>query len=152
MDCSLPGFPVHHQLPELAQTHVHCVSDASNHLILYRPLLFLPSIYLSISIFSSELALCIRWPKYWIFNFSTSPSNEYSGLISFKIELVWSPCSPSDSPASSPEPQFESTNSWVLSLLYDPTLKSIHDYWKNHSFDYTNCCWQSNVSAFKCAV
>ena len=58
----------------------------SNHSILFRPLLLLPSIYLSISIFSSELALCIRWPKYWIFNFSTSPSNEYSGSISFRID------------------------------------------------------------------
>ena len=58
----------------------------SNHLILFRPLLLLLSIYLSISIFSSRLALCIRWPKYWIFNFSTSPSNEYSGSISFRID------------------------------------------------------------------
>ena len=58
----------------------------SNHLILFRPLLLLPSIYPSISIFSSELALCIRWPKYWIFNFSTSPSNGYSGSISFRID------------------------------------------------------------------
>ena len=123
-----------------------------NHLILCHPLLLLPSIFPSIWVFSNESVFHIRWPKYWSFNFSTSTSNEYSGLISFRIELVWSPCSPSDSQESSPAPQCESTNSLVLRLLYDPTLKSTHDYWKNHSFDYTNLCLQSNVSAFKCAV
>ena len=62
--------------------------------------------------------------------------------------LIWSPFSPKDSQESSPTPQFESTNSLVLSLLYGPTLTSVHDYWKNHSFEYTDLCWQSNVSAF----
>ena len=86
MDCSTPGFPVHHQLRELAQTHVHWVSDAIPHLILCCPLLLLPSIFPSIRVFSSESALLIRWPKYCSFCFSISPSNEYSGLISFRID------------------------------------------------------------------
>ena len=84
MNCSTPGFPVHH-LPELAQAHVHWVGD-SVHLILYCPPLFLPSIFPSIRVFSNESVLCIRWPKYWSFSFSISPSSEYSGLISFRID------------------------------------------------------------------
>ena len=87
MDCSIPGFPVLHQLLELAQTHVHRVGDAT-HLILCHPLLFLPSIFPSIRVFSNESVLLIRWPKYWSFSFSISPSNEYSGLISFRIGWV----------------------------------------------------------------
>ena len=86
MDCNTPGFPVHHQLLELTQTHVHQVSDASSHIILGRPLLLLPSIFPSIRVFSSESVLCIRWPKFWSFIFSISPSNEYSGLTFFRID------------------------------------------------------------------
>ena len=82
MDCSMPGFPVLHYLWELAQTHVHWVSDDIQ---LSRPLL-LPSDFPSIKVFSSELALCISWPKYWSFSLSISPSNEYSGLISFRMD------------------------------------------------------------------
>ena len=84
-DYRMPGFSVHHQLLELAQTHVHEVADAINHLILCRPLLP-PSIFRSIRVFSSESVLLIRWPKYWSFSFSISPSNEYSGLISLRID------------------------------------------------------------------
>ena len=102
-----------------------------NHLILCRPLLLPPSIFPSIRVFSNESVLCIRWPKYWIFSFNKSPSNEYSGLISFKNGLVGSPCYPRDSQESSPTPQFKNINSSVLSFLYSPTLTSIHDYWKN---------------------
>ena len=87
MDCRAPGLPVHHQLLELAQTHVHWVGDA-NHLILCHPLLFLPSTFPSIRVFSSESVLCIRWPQYWSFRFSISPSNEYSGLSFVRID--WS--------------------------------------------------------------
>ena len=86
MNCSLPGFPVHHQLPELAQTHVHETVMSSNHLILCHPLLLLPSVFPSIRVFSSGSPLCIRWPKYWSFSFSISPSNEYSQLFSFRID------------------------------------------------------------------
>ena len=78
--------PVHHQLLELAQTHVHQVADAIQHLILYHPLLLLPSIFPSIRVFSSESVLRVRWPKYWSFSISISPPSEYSGLIAFRID------------------------------------------------------------------
>ena len=81
MDCSTPGFPVHHQLLELAQTHVHQISEVFCH-----SLLLLPSILSSVRVFSNESVLCIRWSKYWSFNFSISPSSEYLGLISFRID------------------------------------------------------------------
>ena len=113
----------------------------SSHPILCCPLL-LPSIFPSIRVSSSESAFHIRWPKYWSFSFSISPSNGYSGLISGY------PCSPRDSQESSPTPQFKSINSLLLSFLYSLTLTSVHDYWKNYSLDYTDLCWQSNVSAF----
>ena len=82
----MPGFPVFHYLPEFAQTHVHESVMPPDHLICL-PLLLLPSILPGIKVFSSESALCIRWPKYWSFSFSISPSNEYSELISFRIDL-----------------------------------------------------------------
>ena len=107
----------------------------SNHLILCHPLLLLPSIFPSSRVFSNESALHIRWPKYWSFSLSVSPSYEYSGLISFRMDWLDLPCSPRDSQESSPTPQFKSINSSELSFLYSPTLTSIHDYWKNHSFD-----------------
>ena len=106
----------------------------SNHLNLSRPLLLLPSIFSSIRVFSKESVLHIRWPKNWSFSLSISPNNEYSGLISFRIG-VGSPCCPRDTQESSPTPQFKSINPLALSFLYSPTLTSIHDYWKNHSFD-----------------
>ena len=84
MDCSTPGFPVLHNLPEFAQTHVHWVGDAIQPSPSLSSLFFLPSIFPSIRVFSSGSALCIRWPKYWSSN--SSSSNEYSGLISFRID------------------------------------------------------------------
>ena len=87
MDCSTPGFPVHHQLPELAQSHIIKLVMPSNHLILYRPLL-LTSTFTSIRVFSNESSLHIRWPHYRRFSFSISPSNEYSGLISFRMDWL----------------------------------------------------------------
>ena len=89
MDCSTSGSPVHHQLLELTQTYVHQASEMpSSHLILRRPLLLLSSIFPSISVFSNESVLQIRWPKYWSFSFSMSPSNEYSVLISFRMDWL----------------------------------------------------------------
>ena len=120
-------------------------SSPTNHLILCYSLLLLPSVFLSFRVFSNESILCIRWPENWSFSFSISPSNEYS-MISLRID--WSLCSPRDLKESSPIPQFKNINSSVLSFLYGPTLTSIHDYWKNHSFDYTDLCRQNNVSAF----
>ena len=133
---SMPGVPVHHQLPESTQTHVH--------LILCHLLLLLPSIFPSIRVFSIESALRIRWPKYWSFSFNISPSNEYLGLISFRMD--WLDLLAVQGTLKSL--QSKSINSSAFSFLYSPTLTSIHDYWKNHSLDYTDLCWQNNVSAF----
>ena len=133
MDCSTPGPPFHHQLPEFTQlTSIESVMPSS-HLILCRPLLLPPSILPSIRVFSSDSALHIRWPKYWSFSFSISPSNEYSGLISFRMDWL-DLLAVQGTLESSPTPQFKSINSSALSFLYGPTLRSIHDYWKNHSF------------------
>ena len=119
MDCSIPGLPVHHQLLEFTQTHVHWSVMPSNHLILCHPLLLLPSIFPSIRIFSSESVLHIRWTKYWSFRFSISPSNEYSGLISFRwtgwISLLSKELSRVFSNTT-----VENINSLVLSFLYSP--------------------------------
>ena len=133
----MPGLPVHHQLPELAQTDVHRVGDTiqqSYPLSSPSPPAFNLS---SIRVFSIESVLCIRWPKYWSFSFSITPSNEHSGLISFRMDwldlltvqgTLKSLLQHHNSKASS-------INSLVLSLLYEPTLTFIHDYWKNCSFD-----------------
>ena len=147
MDCSTQGFPVHHQLPELTQTHVHCVGDAiqpSHPLSSPSPL---PSVFPRIRLFSNESVLHIRWPKYWSFSFSISPSNEYSGLISFRMD-------------------------WLDLLAVQRTLKSLLQYRSSKasiprhsaffivqlSHPYMTAgktkaltrylCWQSNVSAF----
>ena len=119
----------------------------SNHLILCHPLLLLPSIFPSIRVFSNVSVFCIRWSKYWSFSFSISPSNEYSGLISFRMDWL-DLLAVQGTLKSSPTPQFKSINSLALTFLYNPTLTSIHDYWKNHCLNSRDLCWQSNVSAF----
>ena len=106
----------------------------SNHIILCRPLLS-PSMIPRIKASSNESVPCIRWQKYWSFSFSTNPSNEYSGLISFGIDWLDLLATARDSQESSPTPPFKSISSLVLSFLYSPTLTSIQDYWKNQSFD-----------------
>ena len=88
MDHCMPVLPVHHQFPEFTQTHSIESVMPSNHLSLCHPLLLLPSIFPSIRVFSNESVLCIRWPKYWSFSFSISPSNEHSGLISFRMNWL----------------------------------------------------------------
>ena len=88
MDCSTPGLPVHHQLPEFTQIMSIESVMPSDHLILCCPLLFPPSVFPSIRVFSNESVLRIRWPKYWSFSFSISPSNEYLGLISFRMDWL----------------------------------------------------------------
>ena len=134
MNGSTPGLPVHH----LSQSLLKLMSLESvmpfSHLILCHPLLLLPSIFPRIRVFSNESALPIRWPKYR--SFSIRSSNEYSGLISFRMDwLDLLAESPWFSQASSPTPQFKSINSSAFSFLYSPTLTSIHDYWKKHSLD-----------------
>ena len=137
MDCTTPGFPVHHQLPELLKLMSIESVMPSNLLILSCPLLLLPSggIFPSIRVCSNGSVLCIRWPKFWSFSFSISLSNEYSGLISFRMDRFDLLTVQRDSQEYFPIPQLKSINSSVLSLLHSPTLTSIHDHWKNHSLD-----------------
>ena len=127
MNRSMPGLPVHHQLLDITQTHVHELVTPSSHLILCRPLLLLPPIPPSITVFSNESTLRMRWPKYWSFNFSISPSNEHPGLISFRMDW-FDLFSVQGTQESSPTPQFKSINSSVLRFLHSPTLTSIHDH------------------------
>ena len=148
MDCSTPGLPVHHQLPELTQTHVCWVSDAIQ-----------PSHPLSSP---SPPALSLSQHQYlfkWV-----SSLHQVAKVLEFQLQhqsfqwtprthLLWdgllgSPCSPRDSQESSPTPQFKSISSSVLNFLYSPTVTSIHDHWKDCSLDWTDLCWQSNVCAF----
>ena len=107
----------------------------SNHLILCRPLLLLPSIFPSLRVFSNETALCIRWPEYWSFSFNISPSNEHLGLISFRMDWLDLLAVQGTLKSLLQHHSSENINSLVLSFLYSPTLTSIQDYWKNHSFD-----------------
>ena len=117
----------------------------SNHLVLCCPLLLVPSVFTSIRVFLNELTLRIRGLKYW--NFSISPSNEYSGLSSFRIDWLQLP-SVQGTLESSPVPQFKSISSLALSIFYGPALTSVSDYWKNHSFDFMDLHQQSGISAF----
>ena len=118
----------------------------SNHLIHCHPLL-LPSIFPSIRVFSNESVLHIRWPKYWSIRFSISPSSQYSGLISFRMDwldiLAVQGLSRVFFNITVQKHQF-----LALSFLCSPTLTCIHDQWKNHSFDQMDLCRQNNVSAF----
>ena len=134
MNRSTPGLPVHHQLLEFTQTHVHRVGDAIQLSHLCRPLLLLHPIPPSIRVFSNESTLCMRWVKYWSFSFSISPSNEHPGLISFRMDWL-DLLAVQGTHESSPTPQFKSINSSTLSFLHSSTLTSIHDHWKNHSLD-----------------
>ena len=141
VDCTMPGFPVLHRLPEFAQTHVHWVGDAT------QPPHPLSSPSPPTFILSQHQGLFSR----------VSSSHQVDKVLELQLQhqsfqwilridffqdwLVWSPCSPRDSQESSPTPQFKSINSLVLRLLYGPILISICDYWKNHSFDYRDLCW-----------
>ena len=151
MDCSMPGLPVHHQLPGLTQTHVHRVCDAIQPSHPLSP----PSPAFSLS----QHQGLFQW---------VSSSNQVAKVLEIQLQylsfqwivtadllqdgLVSSLCSPRDSQECSPAPQFRSISSLALSLLYGPTLTSIHDYWKNQSFNDMDLCPQSNVSAFEYTV
>ena len=135
MDCSTPGSPVHHELPEFAETHVHWVGD---------------TIQLSHPLSSSSPPAFSLSQHQGLFQWVSS-LHQVAKVLEFQLQhqsfqwifrtdfledwLVWSPCSPRDSQESSPTPQFKSISSSMLSFLYSPTLTSIHDYWKNHKFD-----------------
>ena len=116
----------------------------SSHLILWWPLPLLPSIFPSIRDFSNESAVCIRWPKYWSFSFSISPSNEYSGLIS--LEIDWFDLLDFQGTLRSlPQHEFEGINSLAVCLLYGPALTTICEHCEDHSLDNMDLCWQGNV-------
>ena len=135
MDCSTPGasLPITNSKSLLKLLSIKLVMP-SKYLILCRPLLLLPSIFPSIRVFLNESVLHIRWPKYWSFSFSISPSNEHSGLISFRMDWL-DLLAVQGTRKSSPTPQSKSINSSAPSFLYSPTLTSIHEYWRNHSFE-----------------
>ena len=116
----------------------------SNHFILCCRLLLVPSIFPSIRVFSNELSLCIRRTKYWSFSFNISPSNEYSELISFRVDW-FDPLTVQGTLKSLLQHHSLNINSLVCILLSGPTLTSMHDYWKNHSIDYMDLCQQSDV-------
>ena len=133
MDCSMPGLPVHHQLPEVIQTHVHWVRDA------IQPSLSSPS---PLAFNLSHHQGLFQWvsSSHQVAKVLESQLQHQSFQWIFRIDflyngLVGSRCCPRDSKESSPAPQFKSITSLALSFLYSPTLTSIHDYWKNHSFD-----------------
>ena len=148
MDCNTPGFPVYHHFPELAQIHVHWVSDAiqpSHPLSPPSP----PAFNLS------QNQGLFKWvgSSHQVAKVLEFQLQHQSFLWIFRTDFLWdwqdgSPCSPRDSQESSPTPQLESINSSVLSHFYGPTFISTHDYWKNHSFEYMDLCWQRNISAF----
>ena len=148
MNHSTPGLPVHHQLPEFIQTHVHWVGDAiqpSHPLSSPSPPAPNPSHHQGLFQWvnsSPEVAKVLEFQlQHQSFQWTPRTDLLYDGLVG-------SPCSPRDSQESFPTPQFKSINSLALSLLHHPTLTSIHDYWKNHSLDQMDLCCQSNVSAF----
>ena len=133
MNCNTAGLPVHHQFPEFTQTHVHQVSDAIQP-SLCNPLLLLPSIPPSIRVSSNESTLRMRWPEYWSFSFSISPSNEHPGLI---FRMDWLDLLAVQGTLKSLL-QHHSSKASILrpsAFFYSPTLTSIHDHWKNHRLD-----------------
>ena len=151
MGCRTPGLPLQHQLPELTQTHVHWVSDAihpSHPLLSPSPPTFNLSQHQGLFHWvssSHQVAKVLEFQCHhqsfqWIFRISFK--------VSFKIDWLDLIAVQETFKGFLPTPRFRSINSLVLSFLYSPSLTSIHDYWKNRSFDQTDLCWQSNVSAF----
>ena len=119
-----------HSLLKLMSTEL---MRLSNHVILCRPLLLLPLIFPSIKVFSNESILCIRWPKYWCYSFNISPSNEYSGLISFRMD--WFDLLAVKGTLDSLSNTTVQNQFFCAQFLYSPTLTSIHNYWKNNRSD-----------------
>ena len=135
MDFSTPGFPVYHQLAKIPRTHVHQVSEAIQPSHPVVPFSSCLQSFPASGSFPNESVLQIRWPKYWSFSFSISPSNEHLGLISFRMD--WLDLLAVQGTLKSLLPHHSSKASilWHSAFFIVPTLTSIHDYWKNHSFD-----------------
>ena len=149
MNCSTPGSLVLHTISWTLRKLMFIESVmSSNHLILCSPLLLLPLVSPSIRVFSNGSVLHIRWPKSWSFSFSINPSKAYSGLIFFGTD--WFDFLVLQGTLRSLLQNHSSKASilWCSTLLMVPTLSSIHDYWKNHSFNYMDLCQESDVSAF----
>ena len=153
MNCSTPGLPVHHHLPEFTQTHVHRVGDTIQPSHPLSSLLLLPRIPPSIRVFSNESTLCMRWPKYWRFSFSIIPSNEHPGPISFRMD--WLDLLVVQGTLKSLLQHHSSKASilWHSAFL---TVQLSHPYMttgKNIALTRrTDVCWQSNVSTVQYAV
>ena len=147
LDCSTSGFPVLHYLPEFAQTNIHWVNDAIQPSHPLSPPSLLALNLSNIRVFSKWSTLCIRWPKYWSFSFSISPSNEYSGLISFKFD--WFDLLTVQGTLKNLLQHYISKASILrCTAFFMVQLTSIHDYWKYHSFDYMDFC----VSYFRTKI
>ena len=150
MNRSTPGLPVHHQLPEFTHTHVHRVSDAIQPSHPLRPLLLLPPVAPSIRVFANESTLHMRWPKYWSFSFSISPSNEHPRLISFRMD--WLNLLAVQGTRKSLL-QHHSSKASILRHSAFFTVQLSHSYiTTGKTIALTDLCWQSNVSAFEYAI
>ena len=150
MNCSMSGFSVHHQLSEFAQTHVHRVSDAiqlSHPLSSPSPCALNPSQHQGLFEWVSSLHQVAKLLELQHQSFQWLFRTDF-----LQDWLLWSPCNTRNSQESSPIPQFKSISSLALSFLYSTTLTSIHDYWKNHSFDCTGLCWQSSLCFLICCL
>ena len=151
MDCSTPVFLILHRLSEFTQNHVPWVDDANQPSHALSPLLLLPSVFPSIKVFSNTSTFQWVISSHQVAKVLELQHQSFLWILRVNFLwdwLVWSPYSPRNSQESSPIPQFKNINSLVLSLIYGPTLTSVHDCWTNHSFDYTDLCGQSDVSAF----
>ena len=143
----MPGSSVLHYLLKFAQIHVYGIGDNIQPPHALPPPSPSPSVFLSIRVFVDESVLQIRWPKDWSFSFTISHSNECSGLISFKID--WFDLLAVQGTLKSLLQHHNSEASVLrcLAFFMVQLSQSIHDYWKSHSFDYTDLCWQSDVSS-----
>ena len=151
MDCIMQGFPDLHYLLEFAQIHVHWVGDVIQPSHPLLPSCPLPLIFPSVRVFSSESALHIRWPKYWSFSFSISPSSDYSGLLSFRVD--WFDLLAVQGNLKSLFQHHNSKESILwCSAFFMVQLSSVLDYWKNHFFDYTDLWQQSDVCFLICCL
>ena len=145
MDCSKPGFPVHHQLPGFTQPHVHWVCDAIQPSHSLSPLLLPPSIFPSLRVFSNESLLPISWPKYGSFSFSISLSNEYSGLIAFKMDWVGVLAVQGTLKSLLQQHSSRASILWCSAFFTVQLSHPSMTTGKKHSFDQMDLCWQRST-------